>query len=157
MYLCMSVLWLPTWSKLDAPSPLTLRINSNILSYLTQMPSDMTRAVRLYHTPDQMKQALKNSWARSQSAAKARTAADHSFQISEEPDIVSDSSLARRRSAAARAILDEASSGGYSNRFQHCYLCCISCQFWLQNSSSKYLLEAVLRLQWSMMILSDIY
>lgn len=75
------------------------------------MPSDMAKAVRLYHTPDQMKQALKNSWARSQSAANARTAADHTFQISEEPDIISDSSLARRRSAAARAILDEATNG----------------------------------------------
>ena len=76
------------------------------------MPADMARAVRLYHTPSQMKQALKDSWVQSvQRSAAAVSGGDHSFQVSEEPEIVSDSSLARRRSAVARAILDEANSG----------------------------------------------
>ncbi|XP_067933193.1 uncharacterized protein [Watersipora subatra] len=76
-----------------------------------QMPAEMARAVRMYHTPDMMKKALKNSWALNEHHLYTnKTGSDHSFQVSEEPDIVSDASLARKRSAAARAILDEASS-----------------------------------------------
>lgn len=72
----------------------------------------MTRAVRLYHAPDMMKKALKDSWAlHEHHSFTNKSGHDHSFQISAEPDVVSDASLARKRSAAARAILDEASAG----------------------------------------------
>jgi len=72
----------------------------------------MAKAVRLYHAPDMFKRALKDSWALNEHHLATNDAnQDHSFQVSEEADIISDSNLARRRSAAARAILDEASAG----------------------------------------------
>lgn len=70
------------------------------------MPSEMVKAVRLYHTPDQMKQALKNSWV----LQSADDSPHSTIEVSEEPDIITDSQLARRRSAVAKAILDEAAS-----------------------------------------------
>ena len=76
------------------------------------MPSDMARAVRLYHTPDMMKKALKDSWAlNDHHILTNQSGHDHSFQISEEPDMISDQSLARQRSAVAKEILNEASKG----------------------------------------------
>lgn len=79
------------------------------------MPSDLTRAVRLYHTPDMMKQALKDSWVlNAHQSLSTHSSHEHSFQVTEEPDIVSDSRLARQRSAVARAILDEAATGTWA-------------------------------------------
>jgi len=70
------------------------------------MPAEMARAVRLHHTPNKMKPI---AWQPRDSHEK-----EDVFEVQEEPEFVSDTSLARRRSAAARAILDEADKMGSS-------------------------------------------
>ena len=73
--------------------------------FLIQMPSDLAKAVRMFHTPSKIgfgKQLLRSS-ANVEPSNNLNT-----FNVMQEPDVLVDASLARRRSAAARAILDSA-------------------------------------------------
>lgn len=72
------------------------------------MPSDLAKAVRMFHTPS--KHDFRRQLLRSQVNEEAGNI-PNTFDITEEPEVLVDAALARRRSAAARAILDSATSG----------------------------------------------
>ena len=92
------------------------------LNYFSiQMPLDLAKAVRMLHTPSKI--GFGKLMLRSSTNAE-RSNNMNTLNVMQEPNVLVDASLARRRSAAARAILDSADCSKIFKPFHRIVLRC---------------------------------